>query len=80
MANLFSCIFEVKFDLSAHIASLSRFQVLAIVVILSSNYILHELKGLLSLLLISVPVEFCQFVHNLALSFVAPENWQVNTP
>jgi len=43
MADLLSRIFEVKLDLSTHVASLSRFQVLAIIIILSSNDILHEL-------------------------------------
>ena len=72
MADLFSRIFEVEFDLSAHIASLSRLQILTVIIVLSADDVLDELKGLLALLLICVSVEFGQLIHYLSLSLVAP--------
>ena len=43
MANLLSSIFEFEFDLATHVACLFGLQVLAIIVILSSNDILDKL-------------------------------------
>lgn len=77
VADFLPCIFKLQFDFSSHVFSLTRFQILTIIIVLSPYNVLHELNGFLSLLLICVFIQFCQAVNNLALLLVAPKHRKI---